>query len=399
MNNRLKTLAGCFIGLCVAGCTMDGEKETMKELADRVFDVAKIQYTEMAEYLDETTMPKTLDEEGKLETSPVKWWCSGFYPGSLWYIYEYTEDKNVRALAEEQTMKVEEIKNVKHDHDVGFQINCSFGNGYRLTGNEYYKEVMHTAAHSLATRFNPNVGCTRSWNWSKKGREWKFPVIIDNMMNLELLLEVSRMFSEPELEKIAVSHAETTMKNHFRDDYTCFHLVDYDPETGDVRSKETVQGYADYSAWSRGQAWALYGYTMVYSYTKDIRLLEHAQHVADMLLEKLPEDGIPYWDFNAPDIPDALRDASAGAVMASGYITLSRMTSDPEKSKAYLDMAETQIRTLASDTYLAKPGENGCFILKHSVGNLAGNKEVDVPLTYADYYFLEAIIRFLKIAE
>lgn len=386
-------VTGAFLTI---SCT--SRQEPMEKLTDRVFKVAELQYTKMAESLDSKTMPKTF-ENNKLVKSKIRWWCSGFYPGSLWYIYEHNQSEAIRTLAEEQTMKLEEIKNVTRDHDVGFQINCSFGNGLRLTSNEHYKDVMHTAAHSLATRFNENVGCTRSWDWVKKGRDWKFPVIIDNMMNLELLLEVSKLYNEPELAEIANSHATTTLKNHFREDFSCYHLVDYDPETGKVRSRQTVQGYADESSWSRGQSWALYAYPMVYRYTRDERFLNHAEQIAEMILCKLPEDGIPYWDFDAPNIPDALRDASAGAVMASGFLELSQYTQDEEKKAAYIAMAEKQLRTLASEEYLAKPGENGCFLLKHSVGNLPGNGEMDVPLTYADYYFLEALLRYKRYVD
>lgn len=359
----------------------------------RVFEVAEKQCITMVGALDSDTMPRTYQGDS-IVLSPIRWWCSGFFPGTLWYVYEYTGSEEIRKLAERQTMKVEPIKEVKHDHDVGFQINCSFGNGYRLTGNEAYRDVMHTAAHSLATRFNSHVGCIRSWDWVKKGRDWKFPVIIDNMMNLELLLSVADMYGEQELRNVAVSHAATTMKNHFREDFSCFHLVDYDHETGAVRNRETVQGYSDSSSWARGQAWALYGFSMVYGFVGNGEFLARAERIADMLLARLPEDGIPYWDFDAPDIPYALKDASAGAIMASAFITLSTQTADKSKAKSYMAMAERQLRTLASDAYLAKPGENGGFILKHSVGNLPGVSEVDVPLTYADYYFLEALVKY-----
>lgn len=370
-----------------------GRQETMEEMTRRVFEVAEKQCITMVGALDSDTMPRTYQGDS-IVLSPIRWWCSGFFPGALWYVYEYTGSEEIRKLAERQTMKVEPIKEVKHDHDVGFQINCSFGNGYRLTGNEAYRDVMHTAAHSLATRFNSHVGCIRSWDWVKKGRDWKFPVIIDNMMNLELLLSVADMYGEQELRNVAVSHAATTMKNHFREDFSCFHLVDYDHETGTVRNRETVQGYSDSSSWARGQAWALYGFSMVYGFVGNGEFLARAERIADMLLARLPEDGIPYWDFDAPDIPYALKDASAGAIMASAFITLSTQTADKSKAKSYMAMAERQLRTLASDAYLAKPGENGGFILKHSVGNLPGVSEVDVPLTYADYYFLEALVKY-----
>ena len=212
-------------------------------------------------------------------------------------------------------------------------------------------------------------------------------------MNLELLEYASKLFDRPEFDEIARTHATTTMKNHFREDYTTWHVVDYNPETGEINIKQTHQGYSDDSAWARGQAWGLYGYTMMARETGAPEFLAQAEHIGDMLLGRLPKDGIPFWDFDAPDIPKTYRDASAGAVMASGFVQLSTLTADPAKAKAYLDMGIKQIRTLAGKEYLAKPGENGGFLLKHSVGSLPANSEVDVPLSYADYYFLEAIGR------
>ena len=216
-------------------------------------------------------------------------------------------------------MKLDSIQYVTHDHDVGFQLNCSYGNGLRLTGNEDYRKVLYQGAKSLATRFNPLTGVIRSWDFVPKTRDWKYPVIIDNMMNLELLMFASNTFGNDSLGYIARTHADTTMKNHFRDDYSSYHLVDYDPADGHVRNRQTVQGYADESSWGRGQAWALYGYTMMYRMTKDRKYLTQAECVGNMLLSRLPADGIPYWDFDAPD-GDEYRDASAGAIMASAFV-------------------------------------------------------------------------------
>ena len=276
---------------------------------------------------------------------------------------------------------------------VGFQLNCSYGNGFRLTGNEDYKKVLYQGAQSLATRFSSVTGVTRSWDFLRRG--WKYPVIIDNMMNLELLMFASKTFDNDTLEYIARTHANTTLKNHFRKDYSSYHLVDYDPEDGHVRSRQTVQGYANESSWGRGQAWALYGYTMMFRMTGDEKYLEHAENIADMLLSRLPVDGIPYWDFDAPN-GNEYRDASAGAIMASAFVELSGFVTDEKARQNYLSIAEKQLRTLASPHYLAEPGTNCNFILKHSVGNLPENSEVDVPLSYADYYFLEALLRYKK---
>ena len=373
---------------CLCSC-----KESMSRLTDRVFDVAKQQAFNMDARLEADLHPRSLKKDGTPRNSPVTWWCSGFFPGSVWYIYEYTGDESVLALARKSTAKLDSlVYNPKTDHDIGFQINCSYGNGYRLTGNAEYLSMMELAAAKLAKRFSPIVGCTKSWDLKDKPED--FPVIIDNMMNLELLTWSGRKFGVDSLASIACTHANTTMKNHFRDDYTTYHGVVYDPITGEVKQKKTIQGYDDESAWARGQAWALYGYTMMFRETAKPEYLDQAVNVANMILGYLPEDGIPYWDFNDPAIPDTYRDASAAAIMASAYIELSGMVKDRGLKKEYLATAENILRTLSSPEYLCQPGECHGFLLKHSVGNLPRNSEVDVPLTYADYYFLEALLRY-----
>lgn len=371
------------------------KQESMEALTNRVFKVAEQQCMAMDARLNDKTLPQSITPDSTFKPSTIYWWCSGFYPGSLWYVYEYTQNEGVKLLAEKNTLKLDSIQYVKHDHDVGFQLNCSYGNGFRLTGNEDYKKVLYQGAKSLATRFNPATGVIRSWDFVPKNRDWKYPVIIDNMMNLELLMVASKAFGDDSLSYVARTHADTTIKNHFRKDYSSYHLVDYAPEDGQVRSKQTVQGYADESSWGRGQAWALYGYTMMYRMTQDEKYLAQAEGVGKMLLSRLPDDGIPYWDFDAPN-GEEYRDASAGAIMASAFVELSSFTEDATAKQNYLNMAEKQLRTLASPAYLAEPGTNCNFILKHSVGNLPGNSEVDVPLSYADYYFLEGLLRYQK---
>ena len=369
----------------------------MEALIDRVFTVAEQQYTNMDTRLTEKTLPRTLSAEGEFVPSNIYWWCSGFYPGSLWYIYEYTRNDAVKALAEKNTLKLDSIQYVTRDHDVGFQLNCSYGNAFRLTGNEAYKQVLYQGAKSLSTRFKPTAGVIRSWDFVRKGCDWKFPVIIDNMMNLELLLSMSKAYADDSLQNIACTHANTTILNHFRDDYSTYHLVDYDPETGAVRGKQTVQGFSDDSSWSRGQAWGLYGYTCMYRLTGDARYLEQARGIAGFLINhrNMPADGIPYWDFDAPALASTPRDASAAAIMASALVELSGFVPAAEGER-YMAFAEKQIRTLASPEYTAPAGENGGFILRHSTGAYPFSSEVDVPLTYADYYYLEALTRIKR---
>ncbi len=369
----------------------------MSKIIDESLAFSAGQYKLMADVMKEKPgqLPRTIDAEGKLKTENSSWWTSGFFPGSLWYLYEYSGDPVLKEEAVEMSMRVENEKYTTNNHDVGFMLYCSFGNGLRITGDQSYNEILLTAARSLCTRFRPNTGCIQSWP-PRDG--WQCPVIVDNMMNLELLMWAFKKSGDSTFYKIAVSHADTTMKNHYRPDYSAYHVVSYDTLTGRVETKATAQGAAKESVWSRGQSWGLYGYTMMYRETGLKRYLEQALHIADFLINNpnLPEDKIPYWDYSAPEIPAAKRDASAGAIMASALIELSGIAGG-EKGKEYLKVAEKQLRTLASPAYLAKKGENGDFILMHSVGSLPANSEVDVPLTYADYYFIEGLMRLRKV--
>jgi len=330
--------------------------------------------------------PRTL-ENGKLKLVPAKDWTSGFFAGELWMLYRSTNKPEWRAQAEVFTAPLEKEKFNGGTHDMGFKIYCSYGTA--LTVNGAYKDVIIQAAKTLSTRFNPKVGCIRSWDHHKE--QWGFPVIIDNMMNLELLFAATRLTGDSSFYKIAVSHANTTMKNHFRADYSSYHVVDYDTATGKVVKKNTHQGYADESAWARGQAWALYGYTMCYRETRNTVYLQQAENVAKFILNhpNLPADKIPYWDFNAPGIPNEPRDASAAAVMASGLEELSWYS---KNKKEYHQVAVTILKNLTKN-YRSPIGENKGFILIHSTGSKPANSEVDVPLNYADYYYLEALMR------
>lgn len=339
-------------------------------------------------------LPRTINKSGELVTSNDRWWTSGFFPGTLWYLYEYSGNEDLAKAAKEVTNRVIRQQYTTNNHDVGFMIYCSFGNGLRITGNKEYLPVILNAAKSLSTRFNPATGCIRSWD----NKKWQYAVIIDNMMNLELLTNATKISGDSSFYRIAVSHANTTIANHFRPDGSSYHVVSYDTIKGGHVERGTFQGAHDESAWARGQAWGLYGYVMMYRETGKDAYLQHAIKIADYIMnhKNLPADKIPYWDFDAPEIPNALRDASAGAVMASAFLELSTFL-DKTYGKAYFEMGQAQLASLMSPAYLAKPGENGNFILKHSVGFMAKNNEVDVPLTYADYYFVEALLKYQKI--
>lgn len=338
--------------------------------------------------------PRTVDAQGNLVLIPSRDWVSGFFPGELWYLFEYTHDAKWQEAAKDFTAKIEPEQYNGDSHDVGFKVYTSIGNAYRLTNNPHYKDAIVNAAKTLSTRFNPVVGCIKSWDGEKK---WPFPVIIDNMMNLELMFEATRLSGDSSFYKIAVTHANTTLKNHFRPDYSSYHVVDYDPATGEVRHRQTAQGFADESAWARGQAWGLYGFTMCYRETKDKRYLAQADHIAQFILNNptLPADKVPYWDFNALGIPNEPRDASAAAVMASALYELSTYSTN---GKVYKTTADKIVNSLASN-YTAKPGESQGFILLHSTGHKPAKSEIDVPISYADYYYLEALIRQDRLAK
>lgn len=329
--------------------------------------------------------------DGKLVTSGSEPWVGGFYPGSLLYLFEATGDS---VLYREALKKLSELKKEQYNkttHDLGFIMYCSFGNANRIAPQLEYKDVLVNSARSLSTRFSPVVGCIRSWDSGPS----QFMVIIDNMMNLELLFAATRISGDSSYYKIAVKHANTTMGNHFRPDYSSYHLVIYDPETGAVIKKQTVQGASDESAWARGQAWGLYGYTMMYRETKNRKYLDQANHIAGFILNhpNLPEDKIPYWDFDAPWIPHTARDASAGAIICSALIELAGYAA-PKMARIYLKVAEKMLKSLSSPDYRAATGKNGGFILKHGTGNFPKNSDIDVPLIYADYYYIEALLRY-----
>ncbi len=336
--------------------------------------------------------PRTTDRNGRTGFTSLDDWTSGFFPGSLWYMYELTGDTLWRTKAVRYTEGMERIKYYTGNHDIGFMIFCSFGNGLRLTGKESYKDVIVTAAQTLTKRYRPGAGVIQSWNANAR---WRCPVIIDNMMNLELLFEATRMSGDSTYWNIAVSHADKTIANHFRPDYGSYHVIDYDPETGEVLHRNTHQGYAHESTWSRGEAWGLYGYVLCYRYTRDERYLDQARRIASYIIPRLPANRVPHWDYDAPPRSGdsaVLRDASAASIMASAFYELSTYA-EGNAAREYRGLADQILTSLASPAYRAPEGRNGNFLIMHCVGNLPGPGEVDVPLVYADYYFLEALKR------
>ncbi len=321
-----------------------------------------------------------------------------FFPGTLWYIYEYTRDEKIKDYAWLFTNRLYNEQYNRGTHDLGFILYCSYGNALRLTEEESCRAVLLNGAESLATRYNPAVGCIRSWDFNEE--LWHYPVIIDNMMNLELMMWAYEESKDEKFRAIAMNHADVTLNNHFREDYSSYHVVSYCPETGEAEWKGTHQGLDNESTWARGQAWALYGYTMMYRETQKHLYLDYAVQFAEYILNHphMPEDFIPYWDFDDPAIPNSLRDASAAAVIASALIELSQYV-DKNKKKEYIAAVEKQLKVLASPQYTAEAGTNAGFLLKHSVGYMYADSEVDAPLTYADYYYVEALLRYKKLCS
>ncbi|MEG1544220.1 MAG: glycoside hydrolase family 88 protein [Tannerellaceae bacterium] len=340
--------------------------------------------------------PVTLKTDSSIYYCGYADWRSGFFPGSIWYLYELTGDSTLLPLATKYTQAIEEAKKLTWHHDIGFIINCSFGNGLRLTGTPAYKDVIVEAARSLSTRFRDKAGIIQSWDvergWQSE-RGWECPVIIDNMMNLELMFEATRLVGDSSFYKIAVSHADRTMQEHFRTDGSCYHVIDYSLKDGSVRHRQTAQGYADESIWSRGQAWAIYGYTVCFRETGDRKYLEQALKTFGMMksLPNMPADRIPYWDMSAPNIPNEPRDVSTASCIASALYEIS--TLDVPDAAGYKAYADSMMTALSSPAYRAAVGANGNFLLMHSVGSIPHHSEIDVPLNYADYYYLEALKR------
>ena len=382
-----------IISICIAlfftfVCACERVEENY--LSENV-EYAAAQYDLLIEKLEKNGKPwapRTVDTKGNIVYARNVWdWTSGFFAGSLWYLYNLTGDEKWKTLAKKYTEALKQQQYITSHHDIGFIIGCSYLNGMRM-GQEAYDTIIVQAAKSLSTRFRSGAGVIQSWNtrtgWQAQ-RGWECPVIIDNMMNLEILFEATTFYN------MAVSHADMTLKNHFRMDGSSYHVVDYDMRTGKVRSRCTAQGYSDESAWARGQAWGIYGYTMCYRYTRQLKYLEQAEAAYEFVCThpNLPEDLIPYWDFDAVNIPHELRDASAAAIMAAALYELSMYSN---KAK-YKETADKVMHSLSSSDYRSKIGENHNFLLMHSVGSYPHGNEIDVPLIYADYYFLEALKR------
>lgn len=384
----IKTLFKISTLLTVIGFV--GCSPTTKNNANTAENQLQSRYKYLLEYpLDSTAFPRSLKDNGTIKKVVSDDWTSGFFPGNLWFLYELSNDNQYKERALSWTAFSEKEKDNSHSHDVGFKVNCSVGNAYRITKNTHYEKILIEAATTLKNRFNTTVGATRSWDFNRD--QWQYPVIIDNMMNLELLFEATAISKDSSYYKVADKHAQTTLNNHFREDNSTYHVVVYDTLTGKPIQKITHQGYNDSSSWARGQAWAVYGFTMAYRYTKNKAYLDQAEATAQFFInhQNMPEDGIPYWDFNDPDIPNTARDVSAATIMASALLEFNtyKPTAD------FKNYTEKVLHSLKSDQYILSDSITAPFIFKHSTGHKPANSEIDEPIVYADYYYLEALLR------
>ncbi|GAF05075.1 glycoside hydrolase family 88 protein [Saccharicrinis fermentans] len=394
-NKRRFLLKASFIitlMLIVFACT--SKKDQAKLDIDKMLDycVAKTKATK-ATLTEADSLPRNI------YSNQIQWnkvgihdWCSGFWPGVLWYAYEASGDTSLFAGAQIFTAPLKGVLDVPVDnHDLGFMLYCSMGNGYRLSKSDDYKNFLLLTADSLATLYNPKVGTILSWPVMREKMNWPHNTIIDNMINLELLFWASKNGGDQSLYNMAVKHAETCMNTLIRPDYTTYHVAVFDTTNGHFIKGVTHQGYADDSQWARGQGWSIYGYSMVYRETKDQKFLDTAIKLADKFIEMIPEDTIPYWDYNDPAIPNAPKDASAAAIIASGLLELQSFVSDEQVKAKYAKTAIDLLTALSSDKYLSK-AKNQSFLM-HSTGHWPAKSEIDASIIYADYYYIEALLR------
>lgn len=409
---KLTLSAACIcISLAFLSCKEKKVSEKDAFLKDNI-TFAEEQTKLMLKTVGEPTgknYPRSMDDEGKLVTTGMYDWTPGFFPGNLWYLYELSGDTIWRNEAEKWTNTLEPLKTFTGHHDLGFMIYCSYGNAERLAPKPQYKDIIIESAKSLSSRYSEKTQTIKSWDYRLAWdgvTEWFYPVIMDNMMNLEMLFNATKLSGDKRYYDIAVKHADSTIKNHFREDFSSYHVVNYDTITGKALNKANFQGFSDNSTWARGQAWAIYGFTMVYRETQDKKYLEVAEKAADWYLKHLPADLVPLWDFNvgeagyipgkmsyAAEFQEKLKDVSSAAIVASAFFELGEVT----KNKMYTDKAIEMLQVLSKPPYRAELGKNADFILTESVGSIPHKTEINKPLVYADYYYLEALARYKKL--
>ena len=428
-----KYLLSLALGLAMMACQTQTQAPQLDVEKDLAYCAVQVDRALDGLRLADGTYDYTMEPRNILE-GEVQWncrrasaeeWCSGFWSGVLWMVYESEELKvkseefasaqqappcavaNSTLSTQHSTLKeaaegyTDSLKFLAtqpvYDHDLGFLVINSFLKGYEATGREDYKQTALACADTLATLFNPTVGTLLSWPRHVKDYGGH-NTIMDNMINLELLFWASENGGSQQLRDIAIRHAETTMQNHFREDGSCYHVAVYDTLTGQFLRGVTHQGYADESMWSRGQSWAIYGYTMVYRYTRDQRFLDFAQKVTDIYLRRLHEtsdDWVPLWDMDDPRGLEAPKDASAACVVASALLELCNYVGE-DKGTVYREAATQMLADLGTDKYQSR--DRNVAFLMHSTGHHPAGSEIDASIIYADYYYIEALIKMMTSA-
>lgn len=419
IESKTSFLVFIFLAFMLLNCNSNSENEIY--IYDENIAIAELQYNYILDEVDNLDkLPNTTNLDGSLHLDSKEGWVSGFFPGSLWYLYELTGKEKWKKEAIRWTETLDTIQWYEGTHDLGFMVNCSYGNALRLTGDEKYKSILVNASKTLSKRYNDTTKTIMSWDEFKpwgEDKTYDFIVIIDNMMNLELLYKGSELSSNNSFLEIANTHANSTMKHHYRPDYSSYHAIIFNQETGDLITKKTAQGYSDNSSWARGQAWGLYGFITCYRETKNLEYLKMAKNIAEYIMNSkfIPDDKIPLWDYHigqpgyVPDIEipvekyGKMRDVSTASITASALLELSIL--DDVNTEKYYNYANDILNTLSTDAYRATKEEKNYFILKHSVGSIPHMLglemphigQIDKPLNYADYYFLEALVRKQKI--
>lgn len=376
---------------------VDSLAAVLDTMAPSALRYAESQLRRTADALDPLDgYPRVTASDGSWRTTSEREWTSGFFPGELWYMYQLTGDAYWRAKAEAFTAGLEPTKRMTSTHDLGFMIFDSFGAEYRLTGDDHARQVVLDASRSLATRFSPRVGAIKSWDVegaTDRRRTWQYPVIVDNLMNLEMLFWAGAHGGDTAWRGMAERHAVKSAGAHVRVDGSTAHVALFDPRTGALRGTTTWQGYSDSSVWARGQAWAIYGLGTAYRETGRPDLLAGARRVADWYLAHVTADGVPYWDFRDPAIPNAPRDASAAAIAASALLQLAQAKGLPAADAARYRAGAARILVTLCSRYLTR-GTGMESIVRHAVGGKPQGVEIDVGLVYADYYLIEALMRW-----
>lgn len=367
----------------------------LDSLVDNAIKISLIKLeNSVVDVADSTLFPTYATEELVWKLKGSDDWTSGFYPGCLWYAYELSGNEKFEKWARQWTASIEHEKFNMETHDLGFRFMCTFANGLRLGNNsEYddYKDIILTAASSLSKRYNRKIKCLSS-NWDMLEIENSFPVVIDIMANLNILFWAAENGGTKYYKDYALNHARKTYRDFVRSDGGTYHIVRYNKENAEIINKGTLQGDGDETTWSRGHAWMVYGLVETYAYTGEKDILNMAIKMSDYFIEHLPDDQVSIWDFQS-EID--YRDVSASSIVTSALFRLANQVEGKDLKEKYSAQAAGMLTSLCKPPYFIENINSNC-ILDHSVQYLPINSNVDVPAIFADYYFLEALVRYKK---